>query len=104
MHFFFLDIVVIFVVPVILVVEIGTRGVVSEAFVTPCVLLIVAVGVLEVDAATGNHCDFFWYGRDRQVFDSDRSAWKVAVVFCGIDALREELLFPGRVEGVFMLP
>jgi len=57
--FFLLDIVVIFVVPIVLVVKIGTRGVVSEAFVVPCALVVVAVRVLEVDAAAGNHCDFF---------------------------------------------
>jgi len=52
LHFFLLDIVVIFIVPVILVVEKGTRGVVTEAFVAACSLVVVAVHVLEVDAAT----------------------------------------------------
>jgi len=73
LHFFLLDIVVILIVPVILFVEIGTRVVVSEACVTACALVVVAVRLLEVDAATGNHCDFFWYRRDRKVVGSDRS-------------------------------
>ena len=95
---------VIFLVPVILIVEIGTREVVSEVFVTACALVIVAVGVVEVDAAAGNHCDFFWYGGKRKVVDSDRSVLKFAVVFCRIDALRDEVLFLSGVEGVFLLP
>jgi len=56
---------VIFIVSVILVVEIGRRGVVTKSFVTACALVVVAVRVFEVDAAAGNHCDFFWYWRDR---------------------------------------
>jgi len=104
LHFFLLAIVVIFPVPVILVVEIGTRGVVTEALIAACAFVVVAVRVLEVDAAAGNHCDFFWYGRDRKVVGSDRIVLKVAVVFCRIDALRDEVLFLGRIEGVFMLP
>jgi len=94
----------IFIVPIVLVVEIGTRGVVTEAFIAACALVVVVVRVLEVDAAAGNHCDFFWYGRDRKVVGSDRSVLKVAVVFCRIDALRIEVLFLGGIEGVFMLP
>jgi len=77
---------------------------VSEAFVTTGALVIVAVGVPEVDAAAGNHCDFFWYGRDREVVGSGRSVLKVAVVFCRIDALRDEVLLLGGIERVFMLP
>ena len=64
LHFFLLDIVVVFVVSVILVDEIGTRGVVNEAFVPGCALVVVAVRVLEVDAAAGNHCEVFWNGRN----------------------------------------
>jgi len=60
--------------------------------------------VLEVDAASGNHCDFFWYGRDRKIVCSDRSVLKVAVVFCRIDAMRDKVLFLGGIEGVFVLP
>jgi len=67
-------------------------------------LIIVTVSVLEVDAASGNHCDFFWYGRNRKVVGSDRSVLTVAVVFCRIDALRDEDLFLYGIEGVFMLP
>jgi len=77
---------------------------VTEAFIAACALIVVAVLVFEVDAAVGNHCDFFWYGRDREVVGSDRSVWKVAVVFCRIDALRDEVLFLGGIEGVYMLP
>jgi len=65
LHFFLLDIVVIFIVPIILIVEIGTRGVVPEGFLTACSLVVVAVGMLEVDAATRNHSDFFRNGRDK---------------------------------------
>jgi len=65
LHFFLFNVVVIFVVSVILIVEIGTRGVVTEAFVTACALVVVAVRVFEVDTAAGKHCDFFWYWRDR---------------------------------------
>jgi len=65
LHFYLLDIVVVFVVSVILVVEIGTRWVVTEAFVMTCALVEVLVRVLEVDAAAGNHSDFFWHRRDR---------------------------------------
>jgi len=90
---FRLDIVVIFIVPIVLVVEIGTREVVTEAFVTSCTLVVVAVRVLEVDAASGKHCDFLWYGGDRNVVGNDRSVLKVAVIFCRIDALRDEVLF-----------
>jgi len=104
LHFFLLDVVVIVIVPIILVIEIGTRGVVTEGFIAACTLVVVAVLVLEVDAATGNHCDFFWYGLDRKVVGSDRSVLLVAVVFCRIDALRDKVLFLGGIEGVFMLP
>jgi len=95
LHFFLLDIVVIFIVSVILVVKIETRGVVSEGFVTACALIVVAVLVLEVDAAVGNHCNFFWYGRDRKVVGRDGSVLKVALVFCRIDALSDEVLLLG---------
>jgi len=88
----------------VLVVEIGTRGVVTEPFVTACTLVVVAVRVLVVDAAAGNHCDFFWYGRDRKVVGSDRSVLKVAVVFSRIDAMRDIVLFLAGMEGVFVLP
>jgi len=77
---------------------------VTEAFVTACALVVVAVHVFEVDAAAGNHCDFFLYGRYRKVVGNDRSVLEVAVVFCRIDALRDEVLFLGGIEGVFMLP
>jgi len=76
---------------------------VTKDFITACALVVVAVRVLEVDTASGNHCDFFWYGRDRKVVGSDRSVWKVAVVFCTIDAWRDEVLFLGGIGGVFML-
>jgi len=77
---------------------------VTEAFVTACALVGVAVRVFEVDAATGNHCDFLWYRRDSKVVGSDKSVLKGAVVFCRVDALRDEVLFLGGSEGVFMLP
>jgi len=104
LHFFLLDVVVIVIVPIVLVVEIGTRGVVTEAFVAACALVVVADRVLEVDAAAGNHCNFFWYGRERKVVGSDGSVLKVAVVFCRIDVLLDEVLILGGIEGVFMLP
>jgi len=78
--------------------------VVTEAFAPACALVVVAVRVLEVDPAAGNDCDFIWYRRDRKVVGSDRSVLKVAVVFCTIDALRDEVLFLGGIEGEFMLP
>ena len=65
MHLFLLDIVIVFVVSVILVVEIGAKGVMTDAFVTACVLVVVVVSVLEVDTAVGNHCEGFRYGGDR---------------------------------------
>jgi len=46
------------IVSVILVIEIGIRGVVTETFVTACALIAVAVLRLEVDAGTANHHDF----------------------------------------------
>jgi len=104
LQFFLLDIVIIFIVPIVLVVEIETRGVVTEVLVAACALGVVAVRVLEVDAAAGNHWDFFQYGRDRKVVGSDRSVLKVVVVFCRIDALRDEVSLFGGMEGVFMLP
>ena len=76
---------------------------VAEAFVTACAPVIVAVCVLEVDAPSGNHCDFFRYGGDRKVVGSDRSVLKVAVDFYRIDTLGNEVLFLGGIEGVFML-
>ena len=103
MHFYLLDIVVIFIVPIVLVIEIGTRGVVTEAFVTACAFVEVAVRVLEVDAAAGNHSEIFWYGGDRKIVGSDRSVLKVAVVFRRIDALRDEVLFLSGIDRVFML-
>jgi len=54
---------VMFIVSVVLVVKIATRGVVIEAFVLAYTLVVVTVHVLEVDTATGNHSDFFWNGR-----------------------------------------
>ena len=69
-----------------------------------CALIVVAVRVLEGDAAEGNHCDFFWYGRDRKVLGSDRSVLRFGVVFCGIDTQWNEVLFLGGTEGAFMLP
>ena len=77
---------------------------VTNAFVAACALVVVAVHVLEVDAASGNYCDFLWYKRDRKVVGSDRSALKIAVVFCRIDALWDEVLFLSGIEGVFMNP
>jgi len=73
LHFFLVDIVIILEVPVILIIDIGIRRVVTEAFFTACALVVVAVGVLEVDASAANHCYFFWYGRDKKVVSSDRS-------------------------------
>jgi len=70
LHFFFLDIVIIFVVSIVLVLETGTRGVVAEAFVAAYALVVVTVRVLEIDAASGNYSDFFLYGRDRKVVGS----------------------------------
>jgi len=58
LHFFRLDIIIILVVPFILVIGIGTRGVVTWALVAASALLVVAVHVLEVEAASGNYCDF----------------------------------------------
>jgi len=78
--------------------------VVTDAFVAACALIVVAVRVLEVDAAAGNHGNFLWYGRDRKFVGSGRSDVKVAVVFCRIDALRDEALFLCGIKGVFMLP
>jgi len=69
-----------------------------------CALVVVAVHVLKVDTAAGKHCDFFWYGSERKVVGSDRSVLKVAVVFSRIDALRDNVLFLSRIEGVFILP
>jgi len=60
-----LNIVIVLLVSGILVVEIRTRGMVTEAFVTACALVVVAVGMLEVDIAVGNHYDIFCNGRDR---------------------------------------
>jgi len=104
LYFFRLDIAVIFLVPIVLIVEIGKRGVVTEAFVMACALLKVAVHMLEVDAPAGNHCDFFWYRRDRKMVGSNRRVVEVAVVFWRIDALRDEVLFLGGIVWVFMLP
>jgi len=58
LHFLLLDIVVVFVVSLVFVVEIETGEVLTKAFVTTCALVVLAVRVLEVDAATGNHSDF----------------------------------------------
>jgi len=38
---------------------------VKEPFITAYALVVVAVVVLEVDTATGNHCYFFRNERDR---------------------------------------
>jgi len=103
-HFFLLDIVVIFLVPVILIVEIGTREVVTKHFAAPCALIVVVVCRFEVDATSGNHCDIFRYGRDRKVVGCTRSLLRFGVVFCRSDALRNEVLFLSGIEGVFMLP
>jgi len=78
--------------------------VVTQAFVTGCALVLVAVRLLEVDAASGHHCDFLCHGRARKVVGSDRGVLKAAVVFCRMDALRDEVLFLDGIEGVFMLP
>jgi len=78
--------------------------VVTKVFVAACALVVVAVRVFEVDAASGNHCDFLSYRRDRKVVGSDSSVLKVAVVLCRIDALRDEILFLSGIEGVFILP
>ena len=64
-NFHLFDVIIVFVVSVILVIEIGTREVLTEAFITSCAFVVVAVIVLEVDAAVGNHGDIFWYWRDR---------------------------------------
>jgi len=61
--------------------------VVTEAYFEACALVVVAVRVLEVDAPTGNHCDFFWHGRDGKIVGSDRRILKVALVFRRINAL-----------------
>jgi len=65
MHFFLFNVVVGFIILVILIVEVRSRGVVTEAFVMACAFIVVAIRVLEVDPATGNHSDFFWNGEDR---------------------------------------
>jgi len=64
LHFFLLDIIVVFIVFIILIIEIGTRGVVTETFVMASALVVVSIGKLEVDRATGNNSRFFWKGRD----------------------------------------
>ena len=56
---FLLNVIIVFVVLIVLVVEIGTIRVVTEAFFTASALVVVAVHMLEVDAAGGNHSDFF---------------------------------------------
>jgi len=74
------------------------------AFGTACALVVVVVRMLEVDAAAGNHSDFFWNWRYRQVIGSNRSVLIFGVFFYRIDSLRNEVLFLDGVEGVFMLP
>jgi len=80
LYFFLVDIVLILIVPIVFVFEIEARGVVTEAYIADCVLVVLAVGVLEVDPPAGNHCDFIWYGRDTKVVGSDRSVLKIS--FC----------------------
>jgi len=48
LHFFLFNIVVIFIVPLVFVIEIGTRGVVTEAFIAAYPLVVVTVRMLEV--------------------------------------------------------
>ena len=52
LYFFFLDVSIIFIISILLVVDIGTKWVVSAAFVTACTLVVVAVRKVEVDVAT----------------------------------------------------
>lgn len=73
MYFFLLDIVIVFTVSIVFVRELVTRGVLTEAFSSACALVVVVVLVLGVDAATGDHWEFFWYGRDRKVVGNDRN-------------------------------
>jgi len=47
LHLFLLDMIIVFIllflIPIILIVEIGTRGVVTEALISACTLAIVVV-------------------------------------------------------------
>ena len=63
LHFFFFELVVVFLVFVILVVEIGTTGLVPEPFISACALVVVVVRMLDFYVATGNHRDLFWKWR-----------------------------------------
>ena len=77
---------------------------VTEAFITACALFVVAVRGLEVDAVAGNYRDFLWYRGDRKVVGCNGSVLWFVVIFCRIDALRNEVLFFGGILGVIMLP
>jgi len=65
LHLFLLDVIVVFGVSIILILEIGTKEVVTKAFIMPYAFVLVIVGVLEFDAASGNNFDFLYKRRDR---------------------------------------
>jgi len=77
LHFFLQDIVVVFVVSVVLVIEIGTLQVVTKAFVMAYAIVEVSVSVLEVGTAARNHCEFSGNRGDRYVAGSNGFGPKV---------------------------
>ena len=100
MCFFLLDIVVVFIVSFVLVMVIGISGVVTEAFIIACALVAVIIRMLEVNVAAGNYCKFFWNRRDRYVVSDNRAILRFGIIFCRINALRNEVLFLGGIEQV----
>jgi len=64
LHFSLHNMVEIFMVCIVPIVEIGTRRVVTEDFITAYALVVVAVHVVEVDAAIGDYCELFRDGRN----------------------------------------
>jgi len=59
LHFFLLDIIVIFVVFVILIIEIELREVVTKALVMAWAVVKITGYVLESNTAKRNYCEFF---------------------------------------------
>ena len=80
MRFFYLDITVVFIVlsivSIMLVINIGTREVVTKALIMALTLVVVADCVLEVDVPAGNHCKVFWNEGYKEVVGINRRILK----------------------------
>jgi len=96
-YLLFLDVVIVFIlffiISVVFLITILAEQVLSEVFFTSCALVKVAVRMLEVDVSTRNDNIVFLSWGDRKLGSCNRGVVWISIVFCRINALRNEVLF-----------